>query len=510
VREVALDLVALCLAAPVLGGILTMTLFRSVERARIVALAFSLVPLVVATAMWVAMATGSPLTSGQAAGPGCPAAPQMSFYRCTPWVSLPSFGTALTWGLDGLSMPMFWLTALLVPLSIAFSWDVSHRPGLFHGLLLVEGTAVMGVFAVLDLFVFYVFWEVVLIPMYFLIAIWGGPNRRYASIKFFVYTFVASLVMLVGFMALYFQAGLGTFSILAIQQVAPGFAMGFQTLAFAALFFGFIVKMPIVPFHTWLPDAHVEAPTAGSALLAGVLLKMGAYGLLRVALPLAPGAAHAWVPIMLVFGVMSILYGATISLAQRDLKKLVAYSSISHMGMVLLGIAAFNVVGVTGALYMMFAHGLISPAMFMMAGATGHATGTRLIPRLGGLAKRMPQATTALLAAFLASLGLPGMVGFLAEYQIFLSTWQAFGWAILLPIAYLVLTAAYLLWAVQRMSFGPLRGEALGEHVHDWRRYEALPVCVLLGLTVLFGLWPPLLGDLLRASVAGFLAGVGS
>lgn len=504
----AADLILLSLLAPLVGGALTMTVLRSQERARVVALLFSLVPLALSTYMWIAM-PGNMGSPGEGT-PDCPSAPGYAFYQCSPWVpSSTGLGVSLSWGLDGISMPLFWLTALLVPLSIVFSWDIAHRPGLFHGLLLIEGTAVLGVFAVLDLFLFYVVWEAVLIPMYFLIAIWGGPNKKYASIKFFVYTFVASLVMLVGFMAVYFQAGLGSFSMLRIAEAAPAFDLAFQGLAFAALFFGFIVKMPIVPFHTWLPDAHVEAPTAGSVLLAGVLLKMGSYGLLRVALPMAPAAAQDWIPVMFVLGVVSILYGATISLAQRDLKKLVAYSSISHMGMVLLGIAAFNEIGFTGAVVMMFAHGLISPAMFMMAGVTHHATGTRLIPKLGGLAKKMPQATTAMVAVFLASLGLPGMVGFLAELQIFLSTWQAFGWAILLPLVYLVITAGYLLWALQRMSFGPERGEAVHEHVHDWKPYEALPVAILIALTVVFGIWPPLLNGTLDLSVPGLLAGLG-
>jgi NADH-quinone oxidoreductase subunit M len=250
-----------------------------------------------------------------------------------------------------------------------------------------------------------------------------------------------------------------------------------------------------------LPDAHVEAPTAGSVLLAGVLLKMGSYGLLRIALPLAPAAAHAWVPVLFVLGVVSILYGSTICLAQRDLKKLVAYSSISHMGMVMLGIAAYNTVGFTAAVVMMFAHGLISPAMFMMAGVTLHATGTRSIPKLGGLAQRMPQASAALVAAFMANVGLPGLVGFLAEYQVFLGAWASFGWLVFLPLMYLIVTAGYALWMLQRLAFGPLRGEALHEHVHDWKPYEALPMAILLALIALFGVWPGFLNGTLAGAV---------
>ena len=505
----AVDLILLSLVVPVLGGVLVTTVFNTLRTARWVALAFALVPLVLATVMWVGLGSNLGVSDVQPSA-DCPAAPTMAFYQCTPWVpSSTGLGISLTWGLDGLSLPMFWLTALLIPLAIVFSWDVANRPGMFHGLLLFQGAAVMGVFAVLDLFLFYVFWEVTLVPMYFLIAIWGGPNRKYASIKFFVYTFAASLIMLVGFMAVYFQAGLGSFHLLRLAEVAPGFPLAFQGLAFLALLFGFIVKFPLVPFHTWLPDAHVEAPTAGSVILAGVLLKMGAYGLLRIALPLAPQAAVDYIPLMLVLGVVSILYGSTICLAQRDLKKLVAYSSISHMGMVMLGIAAFNVIGIQGALFMMFAHGLISPAMFMMAGVMLHATGTRMIPKLGGLAKKMPWAMAALVFAFMANVGLPGLVGFLAEFQIFLSAWQAFGWAIAFPILYLVITAGYVLWALQRSVFGPVTGAAADEHVHDWKPYEAAPMAVLIALILAFGLWPPLLGGVLDLSVPEFMASLG-
>ena len=268
------------------------------------------------------------------------------------------FGVSLLLGVDGLSAPMVLLTGILGPLTVLFAWEETKRPALFFGLLMVMQTAMLGVFVTLDYFVFYLFWEVVLIPMFFLIAIWGGPARRYAAYKFFIYTFTASLVMLVGFMALYFEAGASTFSMIEIAKHSGSFAPAFQKWVFAALFIGFAVKMPMVPFHTWLPDAHVEAPTAGSIVLAGIMLKLGLYGLMRAALAPLPLGAEYFVPVMVVLAIISIIYGAVLSLAQTDLKKLVAYSSISHMGVALLGVATLTELGMAGAVFMMFAHGL--------------------------------------------------------------------------------------------------------------------------------------------------------
>nr|MCS5583325.1 NADH-quinone oxidoreductase subunit M [Pseudomonadales bacterium] len=394
---------------------------------------------------------------------------------------------------DGLSAPMVLLTGILGPLTVLFAWEEQKRPALFFGLLLLLQTATLGVFVTLDYFVFYLFWEVVLIPMFFLIAIWGGPARRYAAYKFFIYTFTASLVMLVGFMALYFEAGVNTFSMIEIAKQSGNFAPAFQKWVFAAHFIGFAVKMPMVPFHTWLPDAHVEAPTAGSIVLAGVMLKLGLYGLMRAALAPLPFGAEYFVPVMVTLAIVSIIYGAALSLAQTDLKKLVAYSSISHMGIALLGVATLTELGLAGAVYMMFAHGLLSPAMFMIAGVVLHQLGTRDIPKLGGLAQKQPYTATLFVVIFLGSLGLPGMATFVAELSVFVAFFQSHGYWLLLPISGMVLTAGYHLWALQRSVFGPLSKKVDIEKVHEAPWYEQWPLFAIVTLAVLFGVLPQLL-----------------
>ncbi|HLF16171.1 MAG TPA: NADH-quinone oxidoreductase subunit M [Candidatus Thermoplasmatota archaeon] len=416
---------------------------------------------------------------------------------------IPGLGARLHFGVDGLSASLAWLTALLTTLVVIYSWNEGRRPQLFFSLLLLLDASVLGVFTALDLLLFYVFWEFVLVPMYLLIAIWGGPSRKYASTKFFIYTGTASLVMLLGFMALYFGIGAipeNASHALSIPQIAEvaqsaGVAKDFALLTFAFLAIGFLVKMPSVPFHTWLPDAHVQAPTAGSVMLAGVLLKMGSYGLMRIAFPILPEAAEAFTWPLFILGVASMLYGAFLCLAQDDLKSLIAYSSISHMGMITVALVTFKDLGWAGAAYMNLAHGIISAGLFMAAGSLQHSTGTRLLSRLGGVAGRIPRLTGLTAALFLASLGLPGMMGFIAEFTIFASIWQAFGWWILLPIWSILLTAGYYLWALQRGFYGPERHhpEVHAEHIHDVPALERWPIALLVVLAIFFGVLPALL-----------------
>jgi proton-translocating NADH-quinone oxidoreductase chain M len=484
------------------------TFFASDRNSRLVALVASAPAVATTTFMLYEVGIGAP-----------------SGYRFhTEWSWLPAIHSNLEFGVDGLSASLAWLTAILTPLVILYSWREAHRPRLFYSLILLLDVTVMGVFTSLDLLIFYVFWEFVLVPMYFLIAIWGGPNRKYASAKFFLYTGAASLVMLLGFMALFFNATycpagatdvqaecFNTFSIPKLQEV--GSAAGFLPLAgmltFAALALGFLVKVPSAPFHTWLPDAHVQAPTAGSVILAGVLLKMGSYGLMRIAIPILPDAfttmhhvalgpiafgwSFQWV--FFVLGTVSVLYGAFLCLAQDDLKSLIAYSSVSHMGLITIALATMTTMGFAGAAFMNIAHGIISAGMFMAAGSIHHATGTRLISRLGGVGGRVPMLTGLTMTLFLASLGLPGLMGFWAEFTIFASIWQHYGWLILIPVWSILVTAGYYLWAVQRAFHGPERRhpDVDWEHMHDVVRTERWGMAALVGLALLFGLLPGLL-----------------
>lgn len=415
------------------------------------------------------------------------------------WIQTSSIVINFSLAVDGLSILMVFLTALLVLLVVIFSAEENDRPHYFHTLVLAMEVGLMGVYLASDYFLFYVMWELTLIPMYFMISWYGGPRRHYAAIKFFIYTHVASLVLLIGIFAMAWQAGAMTgtvdFSFAAINAIMPTTSTAFQALVFALLFFGFMVKMPAVPFHTWLPDAHTEAPTGGSVLLAGVMLKMGSYGIIRVCLEAFPEGAHYWQWLIIAIALLSIVYGAFACIAQTDLKKMVAFSSISHMGMVMLGIGCLSEAGVTFAIFQMFAHGLITGILFMVCGMTGHKVGTREMPLLGGLAGKMPIYATFMMIGFMASLGLPGLVGFWGEFGVIFSFYefiQSEGliWMLVFCLLSLMLTAGYYIWAMQKTLFGPETTKIDMSHAHDVSKTEGIALAVLCVLVALFGVWP--------------------
>jgi proton-translocating NADH-quinone oxidoreductase chain M len=405
-------------------------------------------------------------------------------------------------GIDGISLAMLLLSAVVTLAAVVYHWQQDKAPGPFFGLLLLTNAGCLGVFVSLDVLLFFVFWEIVLIPMFFLIGYWGGPRRHYAAMKFFVFTHVASVVMFVSLLAMVFLGGWNSFDFFntLYRQSLDYNAMSSltQALLFGSLLFGFGVKLPMVPFHTWLPDAHVEAPTGGSVMLAGILLKLGAYGLIRFAMPLLPLGRSLLTPLLLFLAFLSIVWGAYLSLAQRDLKRLVAYSSINHMGIVLLAIGLWSQLGLMAAVFLMFAHGLVSALLFMVSGSMHHSYGTRDIPSIGGMSARTPLLSTMLVVGSLASLGLPALVSFPAEFSAFLATWGAVGGWVVLPLMALVITAAFYVWMLQRLSFGPVRN--IPDHVHDLPFPELLGMSMLVALIVLYGILPLLLEQIIPIS----------
>ena len=417
--------------------------------------------------------------------------------------------------IDGLSILMVFLTALLVFLVVLFSWNESTNANYFHGLLLAMEVGLMGVYMAADYFLFYVMWEVTLIPMFFLISWYGGPRRHYSAIKFFIYTHVASVIMMIGIFILVFSAHDGTHAVsFAFSDVAAHSALSefMQIFVFGLLFFGFAVKMPVPPFHTWLPDAHVEAPTGGSVLLAGVMLKMGSYGIIRVCLnpDLFSLAFSFWQPVMIGLGLFAMVYGAYACIAQNDLKKMVAYSSISHMGMVLVGMGCMSEIGIQFAIFQMFAHGIISGVLFMVCGIAGHNFGTRDMRLLGGIAGKFPVYATFMMFGFMASLGLPGLMGFIAEFGLLYGLWtwlsaNSLEVLIVFGLLDMMLTAGYYLWAMQKTLFGKTTDKLDFEHCHDIAKNEIAVLAVLCGLIALFGIYPAVAMDFITpySSVIG-------
>ncbi|HEX4998957.1 MAG TPA: NADH-quinone oxidoreductase subunit M [Terriglobia bacterium] len=411
-----------------------------------------------------------------------------------PWIQ--SLGVDYRIGVDGVSIFLILLAAVLTPLAILASWSISDRVREYFIFMLILETGMIGVFAALDLFLFYVFWEIMLVPMYFLIGVWGGERRIYAAMKFVLYTMVGSVLMLVAIVALYLFHGQATGNYtFSYTAILAALSSGQLTLTptqelplFLAFFLAFAVKVPLFPFHTWLPDAHVEAPTAGSVLLAGVLLKMGTYGLLRFSLPFFPVASHLAAPIVSLLAVVGIVYGALVAMAQPDLKKLVAYSSVSHMGFIVLGIFSFTMQGMQGAVYQMLNHGVSTGALFLLVGVIYERRHTRLIEQFGGLANSMPVYAAVFLIVTFSSIGLPGLNGFVGEFLILLGTFVASSPRAVIAATGVILSAVYMLWMVQRVMWGDITRDE-NRRLSDLSGREFLSLAPLVVLIVWMGVY---------------------
>ncbi|OGW78371.1 MAG: oxidoreductase [Omnitrophica bacterium GWA2_52_8] len=420
-------------------------------------------------------------------------------------VWIPQFNVHYYLGTDGISFPMVFLTALISILACIGSFGIKTREKEYYFLYLLLETGMMGTFLALDLFLFYIFWEVVLVPMYFLIGIWGGPRREYAAIKFFLYTLTGSMFMLLGILALYFKSEPHTFD--WVRLANAGFDPGFQKIVFLALFLGFAVKVPCFPFHTWLPDAHVEAPTPISVILAGVLLKMGTYGFMRFSYPFLPDAAEWFRPALAILAVIGIVYGGFVAFAQSDFKKMVAYSSVSHMGFVLLGLAAFTSDGFNGALLQMFNHGTITAGLFLLVGVLYDRAHTRDMGAFGGLSAVTPVYAGILIFFSLASLGLPGMSGFISEFMTLLGSYTYSKLFTGLACIGIILAAAYLLTMIRKVLLGPVNDKWKG--LTDINLRELITLVPLMAFILWIGVYPKVILSYMASSVQVLLASVG-
>ncbi len=477
------NILSIVLALPVLGAAIVFLLPRQAAGAiKATGIAFSLVAFVLSVWLFIAF---------DAAAPG------MQFVERVPWI--PSLDVSYHIGIDGISLLLVVLTTFLTPIALLASWDsVKDRLKGFVALMLLLEMGTLGVFLSLDMFLFYVFWEFMLIPMYFIIGIWGGAERVYAAVKFFLYTMAGSLLMLVaiiwlGYYASTVEGGHFTTNLLTLYDIAPSIPFGIQSWMFLAFTLSFAIKVPIFPLHTWLPDAHVQAPTAGSVILAGVLLKMGTYGLVRFSLPLFPAAAIEFLPYVAALAVIGIIYGALVSTVQPDLKKLVAYSSVSHLGFVVLGIMSLTEEGVQGGMLQMISHGLSTGGLFLLVGMIYDRRHTRMIKEYGGIARIVPVYATMFMIVMLSSVGLPGLNGFVGEFLILLgafkSTFLASRWYAVLGASGVILAAVYLLWSYQRVFFGkaenPENAKLKDLTVREW--VVLVPVLVFI---VWIGIYP--------------------
>jgi NADH-quinone oxidoreductase subunit M len=481
-------LLSIVLFTPLVGALALLFVNRRQEQlTRWIANAFGALGLLVALPLWVRYD---------------PQNPAWQFTERGDWI--PSIGASYYLGVDGFSMLLVLLTALMGSIAILSSWTaITERVKEYYVCMLLLQTGMLGVFVTLDFLLFFLFWEVMLVPMYFLIGIWGGGRRLYSAIKFFLYTVFGSVVLLLGILTLYFYnhdvTGTYTFDITQFQQLT--IPLERQTWIFLAFFLGFAIKVPLFPFHTWLPDAHTDAPTAGSVLLAAVLLKMGTYGFIRFSLPILPEASRAFVPLMVALSIVGIVYGALLALAQTDWKRLVAYSSVSHMAMVTLGIFALTPVGLTGSIVQQINHGITTGALFLIVGIVYERRHTREIAEYGGLSKVMPVFAAVFLVMTMASIGLPSLNGFIGEVLILLGvfvvnkTWAA------IAASGIVLGAAYMLWLYQRTMFGRVDNPA-NRSLRDLNGRELAMFLPLIALAVWIGLYPSPLLRRLETSVA--------
>ena len=483
-----LPILSLVIGLPLVGALLLLLFVDNRDRSkdaliRNITLGVSLLTFALTLALWAALDQS-------------PTAESFQFVERAPWI--PAFGIEYYLGIDGLSLMLVVLTGFLTPIALLTSWDsIEEKVKEFSIFMLVLETAMIGVFCALDLFLFYVFWDILLIPMYFLIGIWGYDQRVYAAVKFILYTLAGSVLMLIAiiWIAYHHQSVQGVPSFDLVDLIALDIPAALQTWLFLAFAVAFAIKVPLFPFHTWLPDAHVEAPTAGSVILAGVLLKMGTYGLLRFAFPLFPEAAMTFAPYLAILAVVGIVYGALVAMVQPDMKKLVAYSSVSHLGFVVLGICALNINGVQGAMYQMLAHGISTGGLFLIVGMLSDRRHTRLISEYGGLKAVTPRLVTAFLLITLASIALPGMNGFVGEFLILLGSFSGRfdpdRARIYTAVAAsgVILSAVYMLWMFQRVNYGPLTNDK-NRGLRDLSLREWFVITPICAMAIVMGVVP--------------------